>query len=93
MPTGATYANRYGSVTLRGNKMTGKGSRRQEGNLPCNKVVSLFSLEERIAASLGMTLKGFRDRKALLLRQVEEVAALQGCGPVTATKKRQATSG
>lgn len=37
------------------------------------KVIHIYEKEEAIARSLGMTVKAFRDRKAMLLRQAEEL--------------------
>jgi len=46
---------------------------RGRGSLPSEKVAPLFYRQGRAAALLGMSLQDFLDRKALLLRQVEEV--------------------
>lgn len=43
------------------------------GELPSRRVVPLFCQQEKAARLLGMSLQDFLERKALLLRQVEEV--------------------
>ena len=43
------------------------------GELPSRRVVPLFCRQEKAARLLGMSLQDFLERKALLLRQVEEV--------------------
>jgi hypothetical protein len=42
-----------------------------------SKVIPIYEKEAEIARSLGMTLKEFRDRKALLQRQHEYLKRIQ----------------